>query len=255
MKKYNISTSLIWVIKHLYDKATNAVLFNSSIGDWFQTTVGVQLGCLLSPTLFNIFLERIVTDVLEDDEGTVSTGGRTITNLCFADAINGLAGEEEDLVKLVEHLYIHSLCHGDQCQEDQVGDKQHQWHQPGGQIKWTEAWESYKLQVPVLSCIWWGFQAEIIFRIVQTTAAFTRLKPVWIDLSIFLSSKIQLMHSLVTSIFLYACESWTLTADLQGRIRAMRCSRKVLCVSYKDHVTNDEVCAKMQLNHTKTCSS
>ena len=41
MKKYNISTNLIQVIKNLYDKATSAVLFNSSIGDWFQTTVGV----------------------------------------------------------------------------------------------------------------------------------------------------------------------------------------------------------------------
>ena len=29
------------VVKNLYDKATSAVLFNSSIGDWFQTTVGV----------------------------------------------------------------------------------------------------------------------------------------------------------------------------------------------------------------------
>ena len=41
MKKYNISTNLIQVIKNLYDKATSAVLFNGSIGDWFRTTVGV----------------------------------------------------------------------------------------------------------------------------------------------------------------------------------------------------------------------
>ena len=41
MKKYSISTNLIRVIKNLNDKATSAVLFNSSIGDWFRTTVGV----------------------------------------------------------------------------------------------------------------------------------------------------------------------------------------------------------------------
>ena len=45
-----------------------------------------------------------MTDALEDHEGTVSTGGRTITNLCFADDIDGLAGEEEALANLVEHL-------------------------------------------------------------------------------------------------------------------------------------------------------
>ena len=109
MKKYNISTNPILVIKNLYDKATSAVFFNSSIGDWFRKTVGVQQGCLLSPTFFNIFLELIMTDALEDHEGTVSTGGRTITNIRFADDINGSAGEEEELAKLVECLDKKSL--------------------------------------------------------------------------------------------------------------------------------------------------
>ena len=56
------------------------------------------------------------------------------------------------------------------------------------------------------------------------------------------------MRSLVTSIFLYACESWTLTAELQRRIQVieMRCYRKILRISYKNHVTNEEVRAKIQ---------
>ena len=45
-----------------------------------------------------------MTDALEDHEGTVSTGGRTITSLHFADDINGLAEEEEQLANLVECL-------------------------------------------------------------------------------------------------------------------------------------------------------
>ena len=60
--------------------------------------------------------------------------------------------------------------------------------------------------------------------------------------------KTRLMRSFVTSIFLYACESWTLTAELQRRIQAMemRCYRKILHISYKNQVTNEEVRAKMQ---------
>ena len=112
MKKYSISTNLIRVIKNHYDKATSAVLFNISIGDWFRTTVAVRPGCLLSPTLFNIFLERIMTDALENHEGTVSIGGRTITNLRFADDIDGVAGREEELAKLVERLDKASTAHG-----------------------------------------------------------------------------------------------------------------------------------------------
>ena len=51
---------------------------------------------VVSPTLFQIFLQRMITDASEDHEGTVSTGGRTITNLRFADDIDGLAGEKEE---------------------------------------------------------------------------------------------------------------------------------------------------------------
>ena len=56
------------------------------------------------------------------------------------------------------------------------------------------------------------------------------------------------MRSLGTSIFLYACESWTFTAELPRRIQAteMRSYRKILRISYKDHVTNEEVYAKIQ---------
>ena len=66
-----------------------------------------------------------------------------------------------------------------------------------------------------------GSKPEILSGIAQATAALTRLKPVWIDKSISLSSKIRLMRSLVTFIFLYAFGSWTLTAELQRRIQAI----------------------------------
>ena len=45
-----------------------------------------------------------MTDASEDYEGTVSIGGRKITNLRSADDIDRLAGEEEELAKLVKRL-------------------------------------------------------------------------------------------------------------------------------------------------------
>ena len=51
-----------------------------------------------------MFLKRIMTNALENHEGTVSSGGRRTTNLRFADDIDGLAGEEEEMAKLVERL-------------------------------------------------------------------------------------------------------------------------------------------------------
>ena len=84
--------------------------------------------------------------------------------------------------------------------------------------------------------------------IAKATTALTRLKPVWNDSSISLSSKLRMMRFLLTSIFLCACESWTLTEELQRRIQylEMRCYRKILRISYKDHVTNQKILAKIQ---------
>ena len=53
-----------------------------------------------------------MTDALEDHEGTVSIEGRIITNLRIADDIDGLAGEEEELAKLVERLDKASTAYG-----------------------------------------------------------------------------------------------------------------------------------------------
>ena len=87
-RKYNITANLVRVTEQLYDNSVSAVQMNGSIGEWLRTTVGVRQGCFLSLTLFNIFLERITYDGLEEHDGKVSIGGRTITNLRFADDID-----------------------------------------------------------------------------------------------------------------------------------------------------------------------
>ena len=77
---------------------------NSNTGEWFRVTVGVRQGCLLSPILFNIFLERIMPDALEEHDGKVSISGRNITNLQFADDIDALAEEQQEQEALVESI-------------------------------------------------------------------------------------------------------------------------------------------------------
>ncbi|GFO09565.1 hypothetical protein PoB_003607000 [Plakobranchus ocellatus] len=111
MKLYNINVNPIWIIESIYNKTINGVYFKGSIGEWFRTTDEVRLGCLLSPTLFNKLLERIKTDALEDHKGTV-IAGRTITNLRFADDIDGLAGKEEELARMVFFLDKTATAYG-----------------------------------------------------------------------------------------------------------------------------------------------
>ena len=112
----------------------------------------------------------------------------------------------------------------------------------------TEVWDCLKLQVPELSYSWWGFQAWDTLQDSTGNSSIDKAETS-LDWQEYFS---QLQDTndalLVTSFFLYACESWTLTAELQRRIRAMEmmCYRKILRISYEDHVTNEEVRAKIQ---------
>ena len=195
-----------------------------------------------------------MTDALEDHEGTVSIGGSTITILHFADDIDRFAGEEEELAKLAEHLDKASTAYGMEISVEKTKLMTNNTSGINTEIKVNgqklQTVTSFKYLGSVLTDE--GPKPEILFTIAQTKAALTRLKPVWNDRSISLSSKTRLMRSLVTSIFLYACESWTLTAELQRRIQAMevRCYRKILRISQQDHVTNEEVRAEIQQSFT-----
>ena len=93
-----------------------------------------------------------------------------------------------------------------------------------------------------------GSKPEILSRITQTPAALSRLKIIWRDKNSSHCSKVKLMRMLILSTLLYACESWTLTAEIERRIQAleMRCYRRLLNISYKDHVTNEEVRNRIQ---------
>ena len=93
-----------------------------------------------------------------------------------------------------------------------------------------------------------GSKPEILSRISQTTAALSRLKITWRDKNISLASKVKLMRTLILSTFLNACGRWTLTGEIQRRIQAleMRCYKRLLIISYKDHVTNEEARNRIQ---------
>ena len=133
-----------------------------------------------------------MTDALEDHEGTVSVGGRTITNLLFADCIDGVAGEDEEPAKLVECLDKASTAYGLEVSAEKTKLMTNNTSGINTEIKVNgqklETVTSFKHQGSVITDE--GHKPEILSRIVQTTAALPWLKPVWNDRRSSLSSKI-----------------------------------------------------------------
>ena len=112
MYNFGISQDIIEIIESLYSSSTSAVLINNVTGSFFNTTVGVRRGCLLSPVLFNIFLKQIMINTLDEYTSTISIGGQKISNLRFADDIDLIAGNNTELQDLTNRLVESSKAHG-----------------------------------------------------------------------------------------------------------------------------------------------
>ena len=80
-----------------------------------------------------------MTDALEDHEGTVSIGSRKITNLRFADDIDVIAGEEEELANLADRLNKASTAYGMEISAEKTKLMTNTTSGISTEIKWTEA--------------------------------------------------------------------------------------------------------------------
>ena len=122
-----------------------------------------------------------MTDALEDHEGTVSIGGRAITNLRFADNNEGLIGEEEELAKLVERLDKASTAYGIEISAEKTKLMRNNASGINTEIEVNrqklETVTSFKYLGSVITDE--GSKPEILYSIAQITAALTWLKPVF----------------------------------------------------------------------------
>ena len=189
-------------------------------------------------------------EALDDHEGSVSIGGWLITNIRFADDFVVDEEKEEEAGVLIDRLDRTTTRYKMEIGPDKT---KVMTNNPNGfqreiKIKGQrlEKVENFKYLGAIISNE--GSKPKILSRIAQTTAALSRLKIIWRDKNILLASKVKLMRTLILATFLYACENWTLTAEIERRIQAleMRCYRRLLNISYKDHVTNEEVRNRIQ---------
>ena len=129
-------------------------------------------------------------------------GGRTITNLSFADDIDGLAGQERELVKLVNHLKEASTAYGMQISAEKTQFMTNNTSGISTDItidkKKLNTVHSFKYLGAKVSDE--GSKPEVLPRIAQTTAAVIKI---WNEKSIAIISKGRLMRSLAMSIFYF----------------------------------------------------
>ena len=99
-KDMGVPENLIVVLRNLYTNQESTV--RTEYGETSNIPIGkgVRQGCILYPLQFNIYAERIMRDVLEKWDKSISIGGRKVTNLRYADDTTLISGTKDDLTEL-----------------------------------------------------------------------------------------------------------------------------------------------------------
>ena len=99
---------IILLIKTLYESQTATIKTSYGLSDFFQIAQDVRQGCILYPSLFNIFSEQIMRTALDDVDRTIKVGGRKITNLRYPDDIVLISGSMNELTELTNKVHMAS---------------------------------------------------------------------------------------------------------------------------------------------------
>ena len=108
--KAGIIGKMLRVLKNIYKNVESSVLLGQLRTDFFNIEVGVRQGCLLSPLLFDLFLNDIVEVVNRLGKG-VKCGNKRVSILLFADDIALMAETREDLELMLKTVFEYSLLY------------------------------------------------------------------------------------------------------------------------------------------------
>ena len=100
-----ISDHLTCLLRNLYAGQEATVRTADRTTDWFQIRKGVHQGCILSPSLFNLYAEYITRNAgLAEAPAGIKTAGRNMNNLRYVDDTILMAESEEELKSLLMNV-------------------------------------------------------------------------------------------------------------------------------------------------------
>ena len=167
-------------------------------------------------------------------------------NLQFADGVALLAGSADDLQQLLDSVSSVNLAYGMEISEPKTQSMCiSKLHEAFSMKLYGNNLEQVTEFTSLDSCMAenTSSNADICTRIGKALSSFGRLQGIWKDKEMSLTTKVKLLQTLVFPIICYACEMWTLKADVTCRLEAfeMQCYHHILNIKWQDQITNAEV--------------
>ena len=247
LKQFEIDGKDLKLIMKLYWRQTASIKTEEGQSSSFPIKRGVRQGCVLSPSLFNIYTENIFREFGELPG--IKLCGEYINNLRYADDTVLIAESEEELQRLVDAVKNGSLQYGLKMNTKKTKTMVVRRDLEDGstaKIKVDgvilEQVKKYQYLGQLITedgrC-----EAEIKRRIEIARTNFLKMKNVLTSKRIGISTRKKILYCYVISTLMYAAETWTINVADWKKIEAfeMWALRKMLKISYQEHKTNEEV--------------
>ena len=246
LDEYGVKGKLMRAIRSLYEGSEACVRVGGVLSGWFPISQGVRQGCVLSPWLFNVFIDRIMREVKERLQGGVQLTTTLVQMLLFADDIIVCTEKKEDMERNLAEMRVVMEKWGMSMHWGKTKVMMVSRTGEGCKISvdGEEVEEMDKLKyLGVISG-----DGRCDDEIEQRIGAAARVvgamrKEVLERRELQKKTKMRVFNAMVVPTLLYGCETWTEQRRHVSKLQAfeMMCLRRVQGLTRMDRVKNEEV--------------
>ena len=252
---YGVGGKLLTAIKSFYVNSRACVRIGNRESDSFEVKVGLRQGCVMSPGLFNVFMDGVVREVKAriGDRGLgllegVNRQNWTINQLLFADDTALVADSEGTLQQLVTEF--DRVCKRRKLKinvdkskvlrcsrEDPVPRLQIQIG--GEQMEQVDSFKYLGSMVTENGNV----SREVQSRTIEAGKAMAGLNKIFQNREMGMEAKRGLYESVIVPTALYGSETWVLKTEDKNRldVREMKCLRTMSGVTKWDRIPNERI--------------
>ena len=255
---YGVGGKLLRAVKSLYKWSRACVRVGNECSEWFLVKMGLRQGCVMSPWLFNLYMDGVVREVnarvlgrglrLKDENGLEWE----LNQLLFADDAVFVADSEEKLQRLVTDFG--RVCERRKLKVNVGKSKVMRCTRSENVARMNVALNGERLEevdkfkyLGAMVAANGGVEADVCHRINEGCKLLGAMKGVLKCRSLGADVKKVLYERIVVPTVAYGSELWGLKVGERQKLNVfeMRCLRSMAGVSLLDRIRNDEIRRRM----------
>ena len=251
LKEYGIRSRLLSSIQSLYNNCKICVRTNSNKSDYFQVQVGLRQECVLSPSLFLIFMDKISRKSF--NSACIEIGDVQVDSLLFADDIVRLAESSNGLQSAFNRFQTICSAYGMKISttktELMVNSRESKQYTLYSRSTQVNQLRNFKY-LGVLFSDDGKQDGEIDRRIGAATSVLPSLyRSIVTKAELSTKAKMAIFKIVYRPTLIYGHEKWILPENTRSRIQAaeMRSLRRVADLKVCDQVKSSSIRESLQI--------